>query len=138
VIPIGCTILLRVIKLSFNTTTQECSDKSKDDNSLEKCRKGISVFLKIIPKATSISTNYIQLHPFILSALEVMGFTRKNQKGGFYPSVFEGVRNAGLLVPLVLRQAYRLWGTKKTKKTKSKGKGKGSKGNKGRGHLLKD
>ena len=82
--------------------------------------------------------NYIQLDPFILSAVEVMGLTRKNQKGGFYPSVFEGVRNAGLLVPLVLRQAYRLWGTKKAKKSKGTKGNKGNKGNKGRGHLLKD
>jgi len=48
--------------------------------------------------------------------------TRKQmqmQKGGFYPSVFEGVRNASLLMPLVLRQAYRMFSkTRKTKKSK--------------------
>jgi hypothetical protein len=43
----------------------------------------------------------------------------KRQIGGFYPSVFEGVRNASILTPLVLRQAYRMFSdTRKSKKTK--------------------
>jgi hypothetical protein len=43
----------------------------------------------------------------------------KRQIGGFYPSVFEGVRNASILTPLVLRQAYRMFSdTRKAKKTK--------------------
>ena len=44
---------------------------------------------------------------------------RHRQTGGFYPSVFEGVRNASLLMPLVLRQAYRMFSkTRKVKKSK--------------------
>lgn len=44
---------------------------------------------------------------------------KRTQKGGFYPSVFEGVRNASILMPLALRQAYRMFsGTRKSKKTK--------------------
>ena len=43
----------------------------------------------------------------------------KRQQGGFYPSVFEGVRNASILMPLVLRQGYRMFSdTRKSKKTK--------------------
>ena len=43
----------------------------------------------------------------------------KKQRGGFYPSVFEGVRNASILMPLVLRQGYRMFSdTRKSKKTK--------------------
>lgn len=34
---------------------------------------------------------------------------RRNQRGGFYPSVFGGVANATILIPAVLRQAYRLY-----------------------------
>lgn len=46
--------------------------------------------------------------------------TRK-QKGGFYPSVFGGVRNATLLMPLIMRQCYRmLESNKKTRKSKAK------------------
>jgi hypothetical protein len=40
---------------------------------------------------------------------------RKPLKGGFYPSVFEGVRGAAMLTPLVMRQAYRLISSRKTK-----------------------
>jgi hypothetical protein len=43
--------------------------------------------------------------------------TRK-QSGGYYPSVFEGIRNASVLFPVVMRQAYNLWNTRKTKKNK--------------------
>ena len=34
------------------------------------------------------------------------------QRGGYYPSVFEGVRGAYYLLPLVLRQGYNLWNSK--------------------------
>jgi len=37
------------------------------------------------------------------------GQTRKAQKGGFYPTVFEGVRNASMLIPLAARQVYNMW-----------------------------
>lgn len=40
---------------------------------------------------------------------------RRHQKGGFYPSVMEGVRGAALLTPLALRQAYRLMSNRKTR-----------------------
>ena len=30
------------------------------------------------------------------------------QRGGYYPSVFEGIRGAYYLLPLVLRQGYKL------------------------------
>lgn len=49
---------------------------------------------------------------------------RKKQKGGYYYSIYEGVRTAGYLTPLVFRQAYRLL----NRKTKRKNK---------RGHSLK-
>ena len=31
------------------------------------------------------------------------------QKGGYYPSVFEGIRNAAILMPAVARQVYNMW-----------------------------
>jgi hypothetical protein len=43
--------------------------------------------------------------------------TRK-QKGGFYPSVFAGVRNASMLMPFVMRQCYRMWDS--SRKTRRK------------------
>jgi len=51
------------------------------------------------------------------------GGKRKNitRKGGFYPSVMGGVVQTGkLLVPLVLRQGYKLLNNKKTRKHKRK------------------
>jgi len=47
------------------------------------------------------------------------------QKGGYYPSVFEGVRNAALLMPLVARQAMRLYESQQSRRRKGR---KGSKG----------
>lgn len=35
-------------------------------------------------------------------------FTRKKQKGGFYPSVMSGVQNAILLTPAALRVGFSL------------------------------
>lgn len=47
--------------------------------------------------------------------------SRRRQQGGFYPSVFAGVRNAGMLMPLVMRQSYRMWeSSRKTRRSKSK------------------
>ncbi len=46
--------------------------------------------------------------------------TLKNQKGGFYPSVMEGVRAAGVLSFLAARQAYRLWNNSKLKTRKQR------------------
>jgi len=40
------------------------------------------------------------------------------QRGGYYYSVYEGIRNAGLLMPLVFRQGYRLLSQKTRRKTK--------------------
>lgn len=40
--------------------------------------------------------------------------TIKKQKGGYYPSVFEGVRNAYYILPIALRQGYRLLNSKTT------------------------
>jgi hypothetical protein len=40
------------------------------------------------------------------------------QRGGYYYSVYEGVRNAGLLMPLVFRQGYRLLNQKTRRKQK--------------------
>jgi hypothetical protein len=60
-----------------------------------------------------------------------MAFTRKQtrkqkkQKGGYYVSVYHGIQNAGILLPLVFRQGYQLWNTTRKKK-------------KTRGHSLKD
>jgi len=34
-------------------------------------------------------------------------------KGGFFPSVYGNIVNATILSPLVARQAYRLWGSRK-------------------------
>ena len=43
--------------------------------------------------------------------------TRKtSQQGGFYPTVFEGVRNASMLIPLAARQAYNMWKSVRTTK----------------------
>ena len=39
----------------------------------------------------------------------------KKQMGGFYPSVFEGIRGAAMLTPLAVRQAYRLMSSRKTR-----------------------
>jgi hypothetical protein len=45
----------------------------------------------------------------------------KRQKGGFYPSIMEGVRGAALLTPLAVRQAYRLLGNSSgTRRRRSK------------------
>jgi hypothetical protein len=46
--------------------------------------------------------------------------TLKKQKGGFYPTVMEGVRSAGVLSFLAARQAYRLWNNSKLTTRKSK------------------
>jgi hypothetical protein len=54
--------------------------------------------------------------------------TRRTQKGGFYFSVYHGVQNAGLLLPLAFRQAHSLLYRKKQAKRKTKR----------RGHSLKD
>jgi hypothetical protein len=43
---------------------------------------------------------------------------RKPLKGGFYPSVFEGIRGAAMLTPLAVRQAYRLMSSRKTRSGK--------------------
>ena len=48
---------------------------------------------------------------------------RQSKNGGFYPSIMSGVvRNGALLVPLAIRQSYKLCTrnskTKKSKKTK--------------------
>lgn len=50
--------------------------------------------------------------------------TRRSQKGGFYPSVFEGVRGAAMLTPLAMRQAYRLWSSRKARSGKRNKKSK--------------
>ena len=39
----------------------------------------------------------------------------KPQKGGYYFSVYHGVQNAGILLPLVFRQAHRLLTRKKSR-----------------------
>jgi hypothetical protein len=46
--------------------------------------------------------------------------TTRKQKGGYYYSVYEGIRNAGLLLPLVVRQGYRLL-NRKTKRARRRG-----------------
>lgn len=40
-------------------------------------------------------------------------------KGGFYPSVMEGVRTSAVLLPIVARQAYRLYNRKAVKAVKA-------------------
>jgi hypothetical protein len=45
------------------------------------------------------------------------------QKGGYYYSVYEGIRNAGLLLPLVFRQGYSLLSQKTRRKKKTKRRG---------------
>ena len=42
------------------------------------------------------------------------------QRGGYYPSVFEGVRGAYYLLPLVLRQAYSLYNSKSSTRRRIK------------------
>jgi hypothetical protein len=42
------------------------------------------------------------------------------QKGGYYYSVYEGIRNAGLLMPFVFRQGYRLLNQKTRRKNKQR------------------
>jgi hypothetical protein len=42
----------------------------------------------------------------------------KGQKGGFYPSVYDGVVRATLLAPFAARQAYDFWNRRKTRKSK--------------------
>lgn len=49
--------------------------------------------------------------------------TRRKQRGGYYFSVYHGIQNAGILFPLVFRQAHRLLSRKTIKR---------------RGHSLKD
>ena len=49
--------------------------------------------------------------------------TRRKQRGGYYFSVYHGIQNAGILFPLVFRQAHRLLSRKTAKR---------------RGHSLKD
>lgn len=44
------------------------------------------------------------------------------QKGGYYYSVYEGIRNAGILTPLVFRQAYRLLNQTRRKTKKRRGR----------------
>ena len=46
----------------------------------------------------------------------------KPQKGGYYFSVYHGVQNASLLLPLAFRQAHRLLSGTRKSKTKSKTK----------------
>ena len=41
--------------------------------------------------------------------------SRKNLKGGFYPSVYGGVSGATVLAPLIARQCLRMYNTKKRK-----------------------
>ncbi len=43
---------------------------------------------------------------------------RKNQKGGFYPSIYDGVARASLLAIAAARQGYRLWSNRKQRKTR--------------------
>jgi hypothetical protein len=45
--------------------------------------------------------------------------TRK-QKGGFSPMIFGNIESARVLLPLVARQAYRLWNSRKTRKRRSR------------------
>lgn len=45
---------------------------------------------------------------------------RKSKKGGFYPSVMGGVVSSGkLLIPVALRQGYKLLNNSKTRKRKT-------------------
>lgn len=44
------------------------------------------------------------------------------QKGGYYYSVYEGIRTAGILTPLVFRQAYRLLNQTRRKAGKRRGR----------------
>jgi hypothetical protein len=60
----------------------------------------------------------------------------KAQKGGYYFSVYHGVQNAGILLPLVFRQAHRLLTLKKSR-TGRRVTTKRSKDRR-RGHSLKD
>jgi ATP-binding cassette subfamily F protein uup len=48
----------------------------------------------------------------------------KGQKGGYYPSVYEGIRNATILLPAVARQAYNLWKKSRKRRTIKKRKAK--------------
>ena len=46
---------------------------------------------------------------------------RKGQKGGFYPSVYNGIMGASMLAPLIARQMLRMYETSnKTRRRKSK------------------
>jgi hypothetical protein len=42
----------------------------------------------------------------------------KEQKGGFYPSIYSGVSTALYAAPLAIKQGYRLWNSRKTRKNK--------------------
>jgi len=54
--------------------------------------------------------------------------TRRRQRGGFYFSVYHGIQNAGILLPLAFRQAHELLNRPSKRKRKTKR----------RGHSLKD
>ena len=43
---------------------------------------------------------------------------QKKQKGGFYPSIYSGVSTALYAAPLAIKQGYRLWNSRKTRKNK--------------------
>jgi hypothetical protein len=42
----------------------------------------------------------------------------KKQKGGFYPSIYDGVARASLLAFAAATQGYRLWSNSKKRKTR--------------------
>lgn len=46
--------------------------------------------------------------------------TRKRQRGGYIPSIYGGISNATMLIPLVARQAYRMYDNRKTRSRKTK------------------
>ena len=56
------------------------------------------------------------------------------QRGGYYYSVYEGIRNAGILMPLVFRQGYRLLNQKTRRKIRAGRRGQSLKARKTPGY----
>jgi len=46
---------------------------------------------------------------------------KKSQKGGYFPSIYGGISNASMLIPLVARQAYRMYDNRKSRKRRKSG-----------------
>ena len=45
---------------------------------------------------------------------------KRRQRGGFYPSAYAGIEGAKYLLPLAMRQAYRMWNNKTTTRRRRK------------------